>query len=854
MINRGAARRLWDDPWPIFRCLLTLCVVVGSGTLTAIVLLMGDHRSVVSVVSLVIGLGTAAMVGVIFGFLLGAVVVAAAIVAMGAIVAVCVRVGWEGDGDAVRILALVALGLLVLAVVAISREFSRRTLRLAAVLALLAAAALTLKVGRINGGSDAWASARHAATTLDLRLQDVAIGPGAPSAEALASAQAKVDDLCRAAAGSWSTVFAREASASPASTAALCDVGGRPSSRRSDLLRVQAIATYAVDALGAGPINVGSTTSQLVDARTFGDVVTDGLTGFVQTVPALGDADLTGPAAIAAWVALGVCLLLGYRQLEILSGSGDIGPVDVRLADKKASNDDRRRLAQLRTFILRNVSEPGAVPGSSTLKPVGDLLAATGGTHGPIARALLTALQTIVFPVTGYRIEATLTPTATQYRIGATVAPGLRVLLVIKDARTGRTRETIVERDAEEDHALRAAGYRAAAWVLARSRWTPSWAAWGEDTAPALSRYVKAVDEDQSMARNDDVHWLNEALRTANRSGILLALAAQKYELGGHRDEALLCYLRALAMHPRYPVARYRAAIACAAYGERFCRNGSTSHHDALYQEFLVRLRETACRLRLGRVKGVVDRLRASSKCEKVPAGVQASLTEVSERLLRANVSLVRWRSIFHHAFRRSERRYWFSLANVYHPISQERVSRRTLALTNKTAIPAVAYRYMNAIKSRDGRWEERAGWRLFRATYSLERHPRRIWQASYNLACAWAVRAQRCDRPPARAKTDPTDRSQVLVLLEGAVNRPFFVQLTQKWVVEDTDLDAFNRPLRASMTPGKPFSSKAWMADKDELKRYERFLNGMRCVRERRHEWPTQIIAPARPVPVNGS
>src|SRR5262249_35279712 len=128
------------------------------------------------------------------------------------------------------------------------------------------------------------------------------------------------------------------------------------------------------------------------------------------------------------------------------------------------------------------------------------------------------------------------------------------VSVLVKDARTGAVRVVFTETKPSEEMAIRTAGYRVAAWVLSRRSRVPKWARWSDVNAEAMCKFTEAQDRGTATLRE-----LEEAAQTAPRSGVLLGLLGHYYELDGRYAEALSCYLRAVALYPRYPAARYRA-------------------------------------------------------------------------------------------------------------------------------------------------------------------------------------------------------------------------------------------------------------------------------------------------------
>jgi hypothetical protein len=633
-----------------------------------------------------------------------------------------------------------------------------------------------------------------------------------------------------------------------------------------ELLRSEIEAAPA-DAIG--PAGRAAVLARLSDALNGSpvDLLTAGGEAMVRGLPGVSDESVPAAVTTVTWIALAVLVLAGYRWLEILNGRTEAGPVTVR-PPEKASDVDLQRLADLRRHIVRNIDEPGAVPGSDTVQPVTDVLEAAGDERGKLVAALL-KLVTVIFPKTGYEVEAIFS-TIDQAHAGHSIEvlrssaasgngspasrPGERgaatmfsVTVMLKDARNGRSKRVIVASNASEATALRQAGYQAAAWVLSRSARVPSWGRWDESTSSALCRYTESLDSGSGGVRE-----LEEAVRTAPTSGVLLALLAHRYDLEGERALALEHSLRAVALHPRYPVARYRAAISFSLLAAD--RAIAWDRSVDLFPYLRANLFAAGRVIGVRRWSPLSGELRPDEESWWRLRGDKAvrPLCRVGDDLLQSNRHALARHSVLHHAFRRSERRYWLALVfRTRSNVVDSGFGYHVLRAVNDSARLAVMARGASSATPSAGSWPSRAERRRIRRV-ALQ-HRRTTWQIDYNLACASAIEAMRAeanlereallargaeragalvqqrwphmspsdvrslrasaDKVAATATKIKRTTTPPKVLREGAMERlerlllrPKVEQLTREWVIVDPDLEA----LRAN----------------DIMPRFERFLD----------------------------
>jgi hypothetical protein len=513
-----------------------------------------------------------------------------------------------------------------------------------------------------------------------------------------------------------------------------------------------------------------------------------------------------GPALVPGplgWVVLGAIALGLLAWWVKVNASQLAGPVMLPAAsgsDTNANaNEDLNTV--LRVAVLRNLPEPGASPGSTSTNPVTNLLDIVAGPLGVISK-ILKAVLAVAGRSYGYQINldvatagasvaspATASPatagstTASSPTAGPTTAspttaspttassagtttgtavtsssasPATTTALIRVIAVSGgvtlRSR-TFSSSDPEE--AVRSAGLWAAGFILGRSTRVPSWAAWNAETADSLAE----AGERESLT----ISILEGALKGAPDSGILLVLLGHHYELDGQYLPALNCYARAVAAHPRYPVARYRlaATIASLRYYE-----GAISLDDL-----------RVLRLAISALKGrIADDRKWSSHLtgltgDAAPARDVAFATLAGE-LLKRLAHDMRYHYRLVSAVRRSERNYnWPGLE-----LSFTTAASRFRQLVNSA-------RWAVEAKSDKKIEDSKALGKLGTAADK----PDSWWQISYNAACGYAAGITEDI-----ANDQKRERANIaLSFLEQTLVHPGIHQLTASWVQLDPDLQS---------------------------------------------------------------
>jgi hypothetical protein len=201
--------------------------------------------------------------------------------------------------------------------------------------------------------------------------------------------------------------------------------------------------------------------------------------------------------------------------------------------------------------LTKNLPEPGTTPGSPTTTPLTDIQGlATAADPSKVVEAVLKAVNAVLNAARGSSVKAQVLPPLPD-------APQWRVWTRISDASNNRATasndvaaETAVE-------ACRAAGYWAAATVLANSPRVPRWARWSPQIAEAMAAYESA-----DKPKLDD---LKQAVLMAPASGLPLQKLGDELSLSHASMAATEAYARAVTVDPSYNNAVYRLAASLAA-------------------------------------------------------------------------------------------------------------------------------------------------------------------------------------------------------------------------------------------------------------------------------------------------
>lgn len=264
------------------------------------------------------------------------------------------------------------------------------------------------------------------------------------------------------------------------------------------------------------------------------------------------------------WALLGFATILTLRKVLSVNAQQVAGPVVIDYEDAHAP--------EFRTALLANLDAPGTTPGAVTAQSITDIT----GLVDPTSRLtkLFQVVASLLAPPQGFVVTADVVTapkaagdasgedatkvaetraSAVATRVSdPAVAASNTVLVRITSADDGGTLATASFVDEDLAKAVQAGGYWAAGTLLSRSTRIPSWAAWNEQTADAMST---------ASARKPSLDELRESVGTAPNSGILLLSMAYELELSDRPLEALLYLARCVEAHPRYPIASYRLGV-----------------------------------------------------------------------------------------------------------------------------------------------------------------------------------------------------------------------------------------------------------------------------------------------------
>lgn len=454
----------------------------------------------------------------------------------------------------------------------------------------------------------------------------------------------------------------------------------------------------------------------------------------------------------AGWLVVAIIGLLAYRALERHATRDDPGPVEV--ADLTGAPKGTTHLPALfKLHVLNNVPEPTAVPGTAQDDDVTKLLEAAG-TPGKVIGPVLRALRGALAPARTHAVSAVYVGVTDEADQADQHTKEERHRVVVTLSTNGGVGggAASVQTGASPEESVRAAGYWTAGWLLSRSGGVPPWARWNEETAEGLA----AVYNDGATAPT--IEDCVEAARLAPDSGLVLTMLGHRYDLAGRHRDALACYLRASTLYPRFPVARYRAAISLTFLASDLdgqwwgATQGELDH-------LVDRIGEWVARTGSGsQYNNELVNLRAPT-----PAGdddAAATLAKVASAQLDGLSQRLERRPVLSDALvHRDERRYWLKLHT-----SDERDRLRWVARSARLACD-----------KRSG--QSHSG--LLAEVKEAAQKPETWWQVVYNLACYYAV----------VGPSMPAEPEQSIHWLQRALSRRGTDQLTAEWLRKDPDL-----------------------------------------------------------------
>jgi hypothetical protein len=518
-------------------------------------------------------------------------------------------------------------------------------------------------------------------------------------------------------------------------------------------------------------------------------------------------ASISGPNEFAqfrfsgiTWLVLLGLALLWYRLLEIRAGSHGLGPVDISFDDdgspssNKSSGEQatksspnvedgvRAGQAIFKQAVVQNVPEPGAVPGAHALAPVGDLVSSSDVPNKFLASGLIDALRTILATRSGYTVLYSA-HYETEMEFSDQGRSTAVVFVRIRDSRNGSQKASMRFEADYVAEASQLAGYWVAGWIVSRSRYVPEWAKWSERDAQSFYKLQWRQGDDLPLKAHGVVDPSSIA---TSINALVLTQRAYSYEIDPRRKlpatyNALEDFARAAYHQPRYPVARFRTAVALSALMQDGLRlddvfdsfeedpRPSKTRLLHLFQDLLELDVDTQLDAWIGQ---------ASKTGEFDPEMRIKMLNYVEVLVQRGRIGI---RAGVLARIRPSERSFWkyFSgtqkdwtaLVGVSGAIAGLRLAQ--------DSEPASRPMLFKGLEDRVKRFEDRA----------IE--PESHWQISYNIACYYSLLSAISPDPEgAAASGDGESHSQKSFnWLERCLDRPNNGQLVREWAERDPDL-----------------------------------------------------------------
>jgi len=664
--------------------------------------------------------------------------------------------------------AVPTVGLLAGALFVASTEWRPRSVTLLALAAVVLTAFITLSVGRPEReGTEALGELEHLAAATQLLGSLEPAGPttgSTPVWDSILQACALVvtestgdDGRCPDGVTHLHVISATAATAPGTLRVAMANARLRLAEFRQDVLRQPESVAEVDAAIAALAIDQQAPASAVDALRAGGDAIAESVLG----------SDPPVVLETAGWVVVIFVALLFWRAIIKRSFSELAGPVTVSLnpgAQRSATEAEVKisgaaQLAAFRVAVLRNVTEPGALPGAAALQSLTDLLEVPGvdGWFAPV----VSAVKTILAVPRGFKVTADVVPPDPS-------SDGQWTVLVrVSDLDSGKDVDVSTQTGASDLNACRSAGIWAAAVVLGRSTRIPSWASWDSQTSTALALYEEPDSETASR--------LAQALAEAPSSGVLLQKLAAAYILNRQWLDSISMSARAVAAHPRYHVARYRLASGINLLADRI--------EDWLTAPLAERIRivEQIDRA-LAAIRVAEPTLLSTIRTACVPpasaaegGSTEKDVVDAFRKLARALFERYRRDLSLPHtmirSLRRQERDIW---------CFGEIVGRRPIRVLS-----------LWTVRSALLICDSRAGAR--RADYDRvvrqARKPSSHYQLSYNLACYWSRRG---------------DVNEALTWLETSLERANSWQLTHRWLEKDPGLDRISGTARFSWVAGQ--------------------------------------------------
>jgi hypothetical protein len=561
-----------------------------------------------------------------------------------------------------------------------------------------------------------------------------------------------------------------------------------------------------------------------------------GLSGaFARGADALGIAFFRAVPGQAGWIVIAALLVIGYRQLEAWAlhnqaRSLDTSALAVSRPDAKPGEaadhgqdavSAKERLSAELKFRLPavQVRAPAILPGGSRAGGLASIAEASGVAVAGLAGAIINFFGMLWPGPRRLRVQVWVEQTSGDCPGSDDVA---RVTVDLDEPQTGLSIATKTLTACCIDHAASVVAGYVARYIFAEDRTAPPWctgAADGRDLAALLiARQVRDYPESMNRvadARDRQIEILEGVAHGTQCAGVTRYELAQLYDLTGEHVKALMIHAINREQYPDFYRGRYRLAMSLEMLsqpGRTICAAEATALDQAL--KVLYRCGVLPARLCVCSPAGEAE--------AELPPGLQADLLDAAWDELHAvrrylSLPNVAWRSFWRRDERGILRPYWrqpyrqafhdgvcaaMLLIAVrrkhvdpklvrpvtYQPRRARTILRIAAAITGDGAVLAREL----GIQGMDGlKHAAPPVTRTLRTRHWFRPDRTRSWQASYNLACAYAAVVAR-----ARQGGD-ADQSALLDLTDRVVSSLWFTVCNPQcemerpwdWIFNDPDL-----------------------------------------------------------------
>jgi hypothetical protein len=512
--------------------------------------------------------------------------------------------------------------------------------------------------------------------------------------------------------------------------------------------------------------------------------IVKGANRMVSGAPFLSDPNSPTLLGTGAWVLLLGAALIYFNYLQRRSARRGVGPVLTEEISAPEGVETKLLTAQMRQHLLKNVPEPGAVPGAQATVDLTNLVEGAAPAPWKFLSPVLALVKSVLALNSGFTVSTVYRgpeePKKEDDGEGEAAPPEEaeeklhRFHVTICDGASKAARASSMKVDEDIEQALRAASFWAAGWIVSRSRTIPSWAKFDETTSDALALH--------DVAEELEITKLIEAAKQAPDSALLLTTLGNRFALQEKHFEAFKAYLRAATLCPLFLVARYRLGVAFSLLASDLDAHwwkAAPVERAALVDQ-LERLNS------LTGNEGFNPELNLLLSPGPLDAEVSNLLCRMAIQHFRRIQQILSRSNLWWLALQQSERAYWLGALGFVKGKSFQWGRRKELTSQARSAMPAVGAR---GRLRRDEQLSAEMTWTKSEA----EKKGSPYWHLLYNYACFQAVgfpeegleAEQELPGRPDYVPNPPV----ALKYLERAIAAPGHC-LTADWLAADPDLE----------------------------------------------------------------